>query len=427
MVPSLVTALSGPLSELERTLVDAAAPIERWFEREWLACPAPFYASVDVRHAGFKLAPVDTNLYPGGWNNLSPVMLARAAQAAREALRRSSAADATLLLIPENHTRNLFYLSNVARLQQLLQEAGLQVRVGSLLPELKAATEVALPDGTFLRLEPLRRRGARVGLDGFDPALVLLNNDLTAGVPLQLQDLHGGQALLPPLHAGWHVRRKSTHFRHHEAVATRLARLLGMDPWLLHPLSSHCGGLDFAEGIGLQRLQHEVDLLLGRIRASYAEHGIALPPFVVVKADNGTYGMGIMTVRDAAELSQLGRRARNKMHVIKDGRQTSDVIVQEGVPTCEQVAGGTAETVVYLMDHQIAGAFHRVHAERGTDQNLNAPGARFVPLAEATATAFNRFYPYAVAARLAALAAAHELQASDTAQDAMPEPISRCA
>jgi glutamate--cysteine ligase len=137
--------------------------------------------------------------------------------------------------------------------------------------------------------------------------------------------------------------------------------------------------------------------------------------------------MGIMTVRDAAELSQLGRRARNKMHVIKDGRQTSDVIVQEGVPTCEQVAGGTAETVVYLMDCKVAGAFHRVHAERGTDQNLNAPGARFVPLAEAADTAFNRFYPYAVAARLAALAAAHELQACDTAQDATPKPVSRCA
>jgi glutamate--cysteine ligase len=427
MVPSLVTALNGPLSELERMILDANAAIERWFDREWRACPAPFYASVDVRHAGFKLAPVDTNLYPGGWNNLAPAMLARAAQAAREALERSSAADATLLLIPENHTRNLFYLSNVAQLQRLLQEAGLQVRVGSLLPELQAATEVVLPDGTSLRLEPLRRRGARVGLDGFDPALVLLNNDLTAGVPPQLQDLHGGQALLPPLHAGWHVRRKSTHFRHHEAVATRLARLLGMDPWLLHPLSGHCGGLDFAEGIGLQRLQHEVDVLLGRIRARYAEHGIAQPPFVVVKADNGTYGMGIMTVRDAAELSQLGRRARNKMQVIKDGRQTSDVIVQEGVPTCEQVAGGTAETVVYLMDRKVAGAFHRVHAERGTGQNLNAPGARFVPLAEAADTAFNRFYPYTVAARLAALAAAHELQAGDTAQDTTPKPVSRCA
>jgi glutamate--cysteine ligase len=68
-----------------------------------------------------------------------------------------------------------------------------------------------------------------------------------------------------------------------------------------------------------------------------------------------------------------------------------------------------------------------VHAERGTDQNLNAPGAHFVPLAEGADAAFNSFYLYAVAAQLAVLAAAHELQAGDTAQDEMPEPLSRRA
>ena len=28
--------------------------------------------SVDLRNSGFKLAPVDTNLFPGGFNNLNP-------------------------------------------------------------------------------------------------------------------------------------------------------------------------------------------------------------------------------------------------------------------------------------------------------------------------------------------------------------------
>jgi glutamate--cysteine ligase len=84
------------------------------------------------------------------------------------------------------------------------------------------------------------------------------------------------------------------------------------------------------------------------------------------------------------------------------------------------MADSTAETVVYLMGQQAAGTCHRVHAERGNDQNLNTPEARFVPLAETADTAFNRFYPYTVAARLAALA-------GDTAQDAMPGPVSQCA
>jgi glutamate--cysteine ligase len=46
----------------------------------------------------------------------------------------------------------------------------------------------------------------------FDPCTILLNNDLSAGVPGILEDLHE-QYLLPPLHAGWSVRRKSNHFR----------------------------------------------------------------------------------------------------------------------------------------------------------------------------------------------------------------------
>ena len=49
--------------------------IERWFRLEWMEHTPPFYSSVDIRNAGFKLAPVDTNLYPGGWNNLTQEML----------------------------------------------------------------------------------------------------------------------------------------------------------------------------------------------------------------------------------------------------------------------------------------------------------------------------------------------------------------
>src|SRR5690606_21584470 len=71
MVPHLITALKGPLLELERRILDATPRIERWFRLEWQEHTPPFYCSVDLRNAGFKLAPVDTNLYPGGFNNLS--------------------------------------------------------------------------------------------------------------------------------------------------------------------------------------------------------------------------------------------------------------------------------------------------------------------------------------------------------------------
>jgi len=64
MVPHLITALTGPINELEQRILDSMPAIERWFRLEWMEHTPPFYSSVDVRNAGFKLAPVDTNLTP---------------------------------------------------------------------------------------------------------------------------------------------------------------------------------------------------------------------------------------------------------------------------------------------------------------------------------------------------------------------------
>jgi len=188
---------------------------------------------------------------------------------------------------------------------------------------------------------------------------------------------------------------------------------------------NRCGELDFNQAEGLECLSTNVDALLTRIRKKYKEYGINEKPFVIVKADNGTYGMGIMTVRDVRDLDQLNRRTRNKMAVSKDGQVVREVIIQEGVLTNERIHDAVAEPVVYMMDRYVVGGFYRVHAERGVDENLNAPGASFVPLAFAESTrlpqpgqkpgasAPNRFYMYGVIGRLAMLAASYELESTD--------------
>jgi glutamate--cysteine ligase len=113
------------------------------------------------------------------------------------------------------------------------------------------------------------------------------------------------------------------------------------------------------------------------------------------------------------------------MSVVKDGQEVSEVIIQEGVPTYERMNDAVAEPVVYMIDRYVVGGFYRVHAERGIDENLNAPGSSFVPLAFAPSTSLpkagerpgasapNRFYMYGVIGRLAMLAAAYELEATD--------------
>jgi glutamate--cysteine ligase len=423
MVPHFVTALTGPLLELERQLLDATPRIERWFRLEWQEHTPSFYCSVDLRNAGFKLAPVDTNLYPGGFNNLSAEAMPLAVQAATVAIEKYCPDAKNLLLIPENHTRNTYYLQNVVRIATMLRQTGLTVRLGSLNPEVTGPTRLELPDGQALVVEPLVRANGRVGLDGFDPCAILLNNDLSAGIPEILKDLQG-QILLPPLHAGWAVRRKSNHFDAYNDVAKRFAKLIDVDPWLLNPYFSTCGKVDFQAREGEECLASNVDATLKLIRAKYKEYRIDATPFVIVKADAGTYGMGIMSVKDAAEVQNLNRRQRNKMAVVKEGLEVSEVIIQEGVPTIETVEEGVAEPVVYMVDKYVVGGFYRVHGERGRDENLNAPGSRFVPLPFASSCnlpdvagtpecAPNRFYAYGVVARLALLAASLELERTD--------------
>jgi glutamate--cysteine ligase len=424
MVPHLVTALNGPINELEQRILDSTPAIERWFRLEWMEHTPPFYNSVDIRNAGFKLAPVDTNLFPGGWNNLTQQMLPLAVQAAQAAIEKICPEARNLLVIPENHSRNTFYLANIAQLVRIFHMAGLNVRVGSIDPAIKSPKKIELPNGDIVTLEPVVRSKRRLGIKNFDPCTILLNNDLAAGTPGILEDLHE-QYLLPPVHAGWSVRRKSNHFRSYEEVSKRFGKLLGIDPWLINPMSSRAEGVNLAEGVGIDVITSHADAMLTKVRRKYKEYGINEKPFVIIKADSGLGGIGVMTVRDAREVEALGQKAHSKTSSARSGPELNDLVIQEGVLTNERVHDGVAEPVVYMMDRYVVGGFYRVHAGRSTDESLNSPGASFVPLAfsesahlpqpgaKPGASAPNRFYMYGVIGRLAMVAASYELEATN--------------
>lgn len=421
MVPHLTTALTGPLLELERQFLASSTQIEHWLRGQWLEYTPPFYSSCDLRNSGFKLAPVDTNLFPGGFNNLNPAFLPLCVQAAMSAIEKFCPEARSLLLIPENHTRNQFYLQNVAQLADILRLTGLNVRLGSLLPDITQPTPIELPNGQSLLLEPLVRKGNRLGVEGFDPCAILLNNDLSAGIPEILKNLDE-QFVLPPLHAGWAVRRKSNHFAAYDQVANDFAKEIGIDPWRINPAFSVCRSINFHERQGEECLAANVAAVLDIVKEKYKEYGIDETPYVVVKADAGTYGMGVMTVRDADEVIALNRKQRNKMSVIKEGLEVSEVLIQEGVHSFETLNEAVAEPVIYMIDRYVVGGFYRVHTGRGKDENLNAPGMHFEPLAFETGCNLpdyrcgnpdsppNRFYAYGVVGRLACLAAAVELE-----------------
>ncbi|PHS69936.1 MAG: glutamate--cysteine ligase [Methylophaga sp.] len=419
-VPHLTTALNGPLLQLETHLLAHQAQVETWLREQWIKTPTPFYASVDLRNAGFKLAPVDTNLFPAGFNNLNPAFLPLCIQAVQAAVERVCPEARRVLIIAENHTRNLFYLESLESLRDIFEKAGFEARLGSMREDLDETMSIDLPSGKICVLEPLRRNGNRVHLGDFSPCLVLLNNDLSAGRPEMLEGLE--QQVIPPLSAGWSDRKKSDHFIHYHNVAQELAEQIDIDPWLISPLSLKCGEVNFKDRVGIECLTKQVENMLIAIQKKYDEYGIDKPPFVVVKADSGTYGMGIMTVKSADEIANLNRKQRSKMASLKGGRVVEDVLIQEGVYTFETLGkdNAVAEPVVYMMDRFVIGGFYRVHTDRGVNENLNAPGMHFEPLAfvqpcntpnkeDMPDAEPNRFYAYGVIARLALLAAAREL------------------
>jgi len=382
--------------------------IEAWFRKQWIKYPAPFYTSIDLRNSGYKIAPVDTNLFPAGFNNLDSDLDFLYIAAVQHALERISPTLTKVLIISENHTRNKFYLSSIDSLSNIIRKAGYEVKVSSMLNS----------DGNINKL--LVNKNNMLTYDGFIPDAILLNNDLSDGIPDILDNIT--QPILPDKNLGWTKRSKTIHFEYYTDVINNFSRLLDIDSWLLEPLFRNCGEIDFKTKQGEDCLVHHASRLLTLIQEKYKEYDIQEDPYIMIKADSGTYGMGIMKVKSIDELLNLNRKQRTKMLKTKGGNKVDKVILQEGVYSNEKLkpSNHVAEPVIYSFGSNLVGGFYRLHDSKSNSENLNSPGMTFLPIpfkdacinpsdSETIYSDTNKFYIYGVIARLAILAASKEL------------------
>ena len=72
--------MSKILSTLKELYDERGDDVERWLAKARAEANPFFYTSVDLRHCGLRLAPVDTNLFPAGFQNLSPAACTRASK-----------------------------------------------------------------------------------------------------------------------------------------------------------------------------------------------------------------------------------------------------------------------------------------------------------------------------------------------------------
>lgn len=390
------------LDALARERHDA---IEAWFAEQYRHRDVPIYSSIDIRHAGFKMAPVDTNLFPAGFNNLTESGEARAADAFTRYIASIPTPVTRVLLMTESHSRNLPYLDNIQRIRHMCHRAGLEVALGRFDLEPEATTSLETSDGIALQAEGIALDGGVLHTaSGFVPDIILVNNDLSSGCPEML--CNARQPVFPPPGMGWYRRRKSIHFAAYNRLASDFARQFELDEWLISTVIHHCGRINFKERKGLECVAIGVDKTLHAMRRKYQQYGIAHAPYVFIKADSGTYGMGVMTAHSGEDVYEINKKTRNKMNVIKEGMANTEVIIQEGIPTADTRDNHPAEPVAYLVGGSVVDCFWRVNAERSTENSLNASGMTFTPFDHEQ---FHAASGLALIARLATLAAAHEL------------------
>ncbi len=401
------------VTELEQLLTEHAVEVSRWFAKQFAHTAPPFYSSVDIRHSGYKIVPVDTNLFPAGFNNLSAAARKRAIISFKRVLQRDFANLRKVLLLAENHTRNKGYLENLAVLEDMLRQAGAEVRIGrsegSEVISLTTISEQSITEYPLIKID-----GKLQTTDGFIPELVIINNDMSAGIPPVIEDIE--QIMVPAPNVGWHNRRKSLHFAAYSQVATEFAQEFGFDCWKIWTSFRQRDNLDFKSRQGMDELAVTVEEVLSEITAKYAQYGIKEEPYLFIKADAGTYGMGIMTVRTPAEIADMNKKLRNKMQIIKEGATNSRVLIQEGVATVDLVKGAPAEPMIYVIDGQPVGGAFRVNPKRDKYQNLNANGMYFTGMCDQDEQGATSHVPvtlcnyqvYSLVAKLASLAAARE-------------------
>jgi glutamate--cysteine ligase len=307
------------------------------------------YSSIDVRESKFKIAPVDINLFPSGFNNFPDKI-----DLLRDSFRDRFGDNLKIGLLVENFTRNQNYLDNVDVLKNSLNACQLLTIDPDSMKVIKFQDEEL------------------VDLDNFD--LIVLNNDLNSGCP---EALSSQDKVIPSPKLGWYQRRKHIHLGLYNQLIDEMCcdLKLDADPWMLKTIIDRCENVDFRHKKGLEELSEKVSKTLVIIEEKYKKHSITdCKPHVFVKANNGTFGMGIMIVESPEEILSINKRTRHSMSILKHGVSNLDVVIQEGIPTTLTTFNAPSENVLYSVNNELIGSLIRYNQNKDDKSNLNAVG-----------------------------------------------------
>ena len=167
--------------------------IESWFHAEEERVPPALFLSCDIRHSGNKIAVVDSNLFPAGFNNLCTTYHTLAIRVLKETLERRFPGVSRILLLAESHTRNKFYFDNLAALSHMIVQAGYDCRLAMSEPDFVGdEMRVTLDDNRDLTIYAIRAHtvsAQTLAWSDFTPEIIVSNNDFSTALPAYLDDL----------------------------------------------------------------------------------------------------------------------------------------------------------------------------------------------------------------------------------------------
>ncbi|MGE5444731.1 MAG: glutamate--cysteine ligase [Ignavibacteriales bacterium] len=365
------------IDEINRKIEEKSEEIENWIDEQCRKVNVPLYTSVDLRISRHKITPVDTNIFPAGFNNLCSVFRECAAKLFREHFTQSYPGAKRILIIPELHTRNPYYWENIYVIKSILESVDFLVGVGLVSDELYE-DEVTFKTvaGEEVKALRLKRDGNTVFISNFTPDLILINNDFSSKCPKILRDIR--QPVEPPVEIGWHTRRKNVHFDFYNKLAREVAEIIGIDPWIISIKTVSQSGVDFDDPEDREKVARSADSVLNELGGEYAKRGIQESPFLFVKSNSGTYGMAVISVFGADDIRTLNAEGRKQMRVSKGGKPVRDVVIQEGIPTSLRLGSeAVGEPVIYLVKAKTAGGFLRLNKGKSEFDNLNTRGMEF--------------------------------------------------
>jgi len=365
------------IKDLNRNISENRDRLDHWINNQVKKAFIPLYTSVDLRISNFKIAPVDTNIFPAGFNNLSETFRNRASTLFKDYFDREYPSIESILIVPELHTRNSFYWENIAVLKSIVENAGKRVEVGIISDDdLPQEMEFEAASGKYVKAFRALKKDNRVTIAGLNPDLLLVNNDFSEKCPKTLRDIT--QPVEPPVEIGWHTRKKSIHFEFYNKLAREVAEIVGIDPWLLSIDTIVDYGADFDNPEDRDEAAKAVDKMIGRLKIEYEQRGVEDEPYLFIKSNSGTYGMAVVNVASGDDVRNLNSEKRKRMRVSKGGNPVRDVVIQEGIPTAFKYDSDiSAEPVFYLVDSHVAGGFLRLNKSRNTLENLNSRGMEF--------------------------------------------------